>query len=159
MPDDEKTVLLMRTAMDKEPPETKPEDGLSRRRFVKQVAAWGAAALALYAPPQLRALALAADNPGAGRTRKSPGRDKLLLLDKDPAADKDPNVDKDPNEKQPGEKDPIEKTPGEKDPNEKLPGEKDPNENTEDYTNADSEQPGQPRRYAGPGPDEWGPDA
>ena len=89
------------------------------------MAAWGAAALALYAPPQLRSLALAADVPGAGKTRKSPGSDKLLLLDKDPAADKDPNekppwADKDPTEKDPvsdkgGEKDPI----ADKNPNEK----------------------------------------
>jgi hypothetical protein len=124
----------------KEPDETKPEDGLSRRRFVKQVAAWGAAALALYAPPQLRSLTLAADKSGAGKIRKSPGSDKVLLLEKDPSADKDPN------EKSPGEKDPwMDKDPGEKD---------------KDFeSNSGSEQPGPPRRYAGPGPDEWGPDA
>jgi hypothetical protein len=134
----------------KEHDETKPEDGLSRRRFVKQVAACGAAALALYAPPQLLALALAEDAPGAGKIRKNPGSDKVLLLDKDPVADKDPNVDKDPNEKPPGEKDPGEKDPGEKS------GEKDPNADKAEESNSGSEQPGPLRRYSGPGPDEWG---
>jgi hypothetical protein len=124
----------------KEPPETKPEDGLSRRRFVKQVAAWGAAALALYAPPRLRCLAQAAEAPGAGKTRKAPGSDKVLLLDKDPAADKDPN------EKPPW----ADKDPNEKDPTSDKGG--------EGATNADLDQPGQPRRYAGPGTDEWGPE-
>jgi hypothetical protein len=129
----------------KEPTETQPEGGLSRRRFVKQVAAWGAAALALYAPPRLRALALAADQSGAGKTRKAPGSDKLLLLDKNPAADKDP-----------GEKDPASDKSSEKDPaDDKDPGEK----SLDTGSNSDSEQPGPPRRYAGLGPDEWGPDA
>jgi hypothetical protein len=152
----------------KEQDETKPEDGLSRRRFVKHVAAWGVAALALYAPPQLRALALAEEAPGAGKIRKAPGSDKLLLLDKDPAVDKDPNADKDPNEKDPGEKPPGEKDPDEKDPHEKS-GEKDPNADKDPFEKdpaadksaegpSSSEQPGPLRRYAGPGPDEWGPE-
>ena len=133
----------------KEHDETKPEDGLSRRRFVKQVAAWGAAALALYAPPQLRSLALAADAPRSRKSRRAPGRDKLLLLDKDPAVDKDPNADKDPNEKDPGEK-----APGEKDRARRTPQPR-----NKLRVHSSSEQPGPPRRYAGPGPDEWGPKA
>jgi hypothetical protein len=47
----------------------------------------------------MRALALAAEAPGAKKPHKSLGSDKLLLVDKDPAADKDPTADKDPGEK------------------------------------------------------------
>ena len=104
----------------KEPDETKPEDGLSRRRFVKQVAAWGAAALALYAPPQLRSLALAEDAPGAGKSRKSPGSDKLLLLDKDPAAGQRPETStRTPTRRIPLTRPRREGPDAEKDPNEK----------------------------------------
>jgi hypothetical protein len=140
----------------KEQDDPKPEDGLSRRRFVKQVAAWGVATLAWYTPPRLRSLALAEDKSGAGKIRKSPGSDKLLLVDKDPIADKDPN------EKTSGDKDPTTDKTTDKDPvADKDPNEKDPKADSgkESETNTDLERPGQPRRYAGPGTDEWGPDA